>query len=463
MAEPFETKSLAGWGRMQPRECHVYRPERSRDLSSILGGHEGVDCIARGLGRSYGDAAVNETGAVIDTTRLNRMLDFNPEEGLLDCEGGVSLPEIIEAFLPRGFFLPVTPGTKFVTVGGAIANDVHGKNHHADGTFGKFVEEIELLTGAGENLRCSPSENADVFWATVGGIGLTGLILRARFRLQPVETAFMSVDYHQSADLDDVLATMAASDAHYQYSVAWVDCLARGKNLGRSVLMRANHAAPDQLPSAQRKAPLALKPPRTKSIPIDFPGFVLNPLAIKMFNELFYRRHRSEPGVLVYHDAYFYPLDRIHHWNRMYGKQGFVQYQATLPPQEEAGLVKLLERLSASRRASFLAVLKTLGAANPGMLSHPMKGFTLTLDIPNRAGLIPFLHELDRILLDHGGRLYLAKDMAAEPETIRAMYPRLDEFRAVKERLDPGGRLSSSMARRLEIVPPRTQKGAAHG
>jgi FAD/FMN-containing dehydrogenase len=448
--EPFEKQNLAGWGRYEPAECHVYRPERREALATFFKGSADPHYIARGLGRSYGDPAVNSGGGVINMQRLNRMLAFDPATGVLECEAGVSLAEILEAFVGRGYFLPVTPGTKFVTVGGAIANDVHGKNHHGDGTFGRFVESLRLLTADGETLSCSPDQNPDVFWATVGGVGLTGIILTAKIRLQPIESAYIVVDYYKAANLDDCLGTMADSDTNYKYSVAWVDCLAKGKSLGRSVLMRGNHAVPGDLPAGQD--PHVLKPRRGKAIPIDFPGFVLNPLSIRAFNTVFYAMHKSVSGQIVDYDSYFYPLDGIQHWNRMYGRRGFVQYQATLPPESVRGLVQILERLSQSGRASFLAVLKGFGEANPGMLSHPFHGYTLTLDIPNHRGLVPFLHELDAILLDHGGRLYLAKDAAAKPETIAAMYPRLDEFKGVHRRLDPNRRISSNMARRLHLV-----------
>ncbi len=453
MSEPYITQAVAGWGRMTPRICAVYRPEKWRALNAILEAAEQPSYVARGLGRSYGDASVNEGGGLLDLQRLDRMLAFDPETATLHCESGVSLADIIDVFLPRGFFLPVTPGTKFVTVGGAIANDIHGKNHHCDGAFSEFVDDFDLLLASGETMACSREENSDVFWATIGGVGLTGVILTARIRLQPVQSAYIEVDYDRSGDLDDALATMAASDAQYQYSVAWVDCLAKGKSLGRSVLMRGNHAPAERLPAAQRGTPFAVKAKRAKSVPFDFPRFALNPMSIKAFNTVFYGMHPSRKGVFVDYDKYFYPLDGIHQWNRLYGKRGFAQYQATLPLESKSGLVALIERLSASRRASFLAVLKCFGDGGPGLLSHPMKGYTLTLDVPRRSGLVPFLHELDRVLLDYGGRLYLAKDAVATPETLQAMYPNLDAFREIKGRLDPDNKFSSTMSRRLGLAP----------
>lgn len=455
MNEASSTKKLTGWGRTAPRECQVYRPEQRRALGNILSSGAQRDYIARGLGRSYGDTAVNEGGGVLLQERLNRMLAFDTNTGILECEAGVSLEEIIEVFLPRGFFLPVTPGTKFVTVGGAIANDVHGKNHHRDGAFGQFVRSLELLLPNGELMTCSPEQNDDVFWATVGGIGLTGIILSAQICLQRVESAYIQVDYLKAKDLDTALAGMAESDEDYQYSVAWLDGLARGRKLGRSILMRGNHATLAQLPPEHRDRPYTIPARRSKSVPFDFPGFVLNPLSVKAFNTFFYAFHQTRSGVLEDYDAFFYPLDGIHHWNRMYGKAGFVQYQATLPPSGVPGVVALLEKLTASRRASFLAVLKCFGAGNPGLLSHPMKGYTLALDIPMRPGLDTLLREMDTILLDHGGRLYLAKDSMTSAPAFAAMYPELGRFQAIIQRLDPDRRLASDMARRLGIVPER--------
>ncbi len=437
---------------MNPGECRVARPEKRRNaVATFLAEDAGTLCL-RGLGRSYGDAAVNTGGRVLDMTRQDRMLSFDEARGVVECEAGASLAALIDAFLPRGFFLPVSPGTKFVTVGGAIANDIHGKNHHAAGSFGQFVEELTLLTPLGETLICSPEQHREEFWATVGGMGLTGLILSAKVRLQRVSSAWINVDYYKSRDLDDVLATMADSDDRYTYSVAWVDCMAKGASLGRSILMRGDHATPAQLSGKRAERPFEVKQGFPKAIPIDFPNFVLNPLSIRAFNEVFYAKHRTSQGNIVDYDNYFYPLDGIHSWNRMYGKGGFAQFQATLPPESKQGLVKLLEKLSGERRASFLAVLKCFGEGSPGLLSHPMKGFTLTLDIPNASGLPQFLKDLDRILLDHGGRLYFAKDCASDAATIAQMYPRLPEFRAIRQRLDPNGRMSSDLARRLGLV-----------
>jgi FAD/FMN-containing dehydrogenase len=411
--------------------------------------------IARGLGRSYGDSALNpaSSGGTVLLDDINHLAAFDPATGAVTCAAGVSFAELIDVFLPRGWFLPVTPGTKFVTVGGAIAADIHGKNHHVDGTFGRFVDSLDLLTADGEVLTCSPSERADVFWATIGGMGLTGVILRATFRLRKVESAYVNVDYRKAKNLDEAFDLFQEGDQAYRYSVAWVDCLASGENLGRSVLMRGDHAAVADLPPSLRSRPLALRAKRTKSIPFNFPSFVLNPWSVKAFNALYYARHH-DGRKLVSYDAFFYPLDGILHWNRMYGRRGFIQYQALFPPESSrAGMRALLEAIAGSRMASFLAVLKSTGAANPGLLSFPKPGHTLALDLPNaEARLRNLVERLDAIVLEHGGRLYLAKDAMMSSGTFSRMYEKLDEFRGVRQRLDPRGRFSSAQARRLGIV-----------
>lgn len=443
---------LGGWGRFPMARCHVFRPERRAAVAETLAAKAASSFIARGLGRSYGDAALNADGGVIVHDRLSRMLAFDLATGELFCEAGVSVADIIRWWLPRGWFPPVTPGTKFVTMGGAIAADVHGKNHHRDGTLAAFVRELTLLTADGETLRCSRDEHADVFWATVGGMGLTGMILDVRLRLRAVESSWLRVDYRKARDLEDTLGVFAARDAASPYSVAWIDCLARGRTMGRAVIMHGDHASAADVRAAGR-APMARHDRVVFTVPCDVPGVLLNPLTMRLFNAVYYAAHRDAPGSLVDLDRFFYPLDGVGHWNRLYGRGGFVQYQAVLPPASgHRGLAALLERVSGSGRPSFLAVLKRLGPQNPGLLSFPREGYTLALDVPVRPGLVEFLRELDRLVLDHGGRVYLAKDATTTAEAVRVMYPRLDEFRAVKARLDPRGVISSSLARRLGIV-----------
>ncbi|MBX6396599.1 MAG: FAD-binding oxidoreductase, partial [Alicyclobacillaceae bacterium] len=362
--------------------------------------------LARGLGRAYGDAALNEGAGVLLQTRRNRFLDFDPGSGILRCEAGVSLAEILEVFVPRGYFLPVTPGTKFVTVGGAIASDVHGKNHHQDGSFSNFVVDLDLLTAGGEVITCSRTEKEDIFWATVGGMGLTGVILRASLRLLPVTSSYIRVDYVKARNIDEAFERFDADDDRYQYSVAWIDCLATGRSLGRSVLMRGNHVPAEDLPPSLRSRPLEVRKKMNVTVPFDFPSVTLNYLSIRAFNALYYRLSKGSPGVLVHYDPFFYPLDAVLDWNRLYGKRGFVQYQVVFPFEtSREGLIALLERLARDRRSSFLAVLKRFGAEGQGLLSFPRPGYTLALDIPIRDdGLFAFLREMDEWVAEKGGR-----------------------------------------------------------
>lgn len=447
---PYIERTLTGWGRFPAEPCHLYRPEKRRDVAAILVSGAEPSYIGRGLGRSYGDAALNQHRGAVSFAHLNRFLAFDPNTGVLECESGVSFAEIIETFLPRGFFPPVVPGTKFVTVGGAIAANVHGKNHHRDGSIANFVSEVRLVTPDGQARTCSPAVDRDLFWATLGGMGLTGMIVAAKLRLERVRSAYLLVEYQKTRHLNEALELMAATDSHFRYSVAWLDCLARGDSLGRSVLMRGNYAAPDEL---SVRDPLAMPKRFRFGVPFDLPRFTLNRLTIGAFNALYYARRKSATRQLVDFERFFFPLDRINAWNRLYGKRGFVQYQVALPLDGgQEALKALVRRLSDSRRGSFLAVLKRLGPADPGPLSFPLAGYTLALDIPVSRDLVLFLHALDDVVRGYGGRVYLAKDAVVQPGTFAAMYPRLDEFRTLKARIDPRGVLSSSLARRLRIV-----------
>lgn len=440
---------LAGWGNHPVEPVRLYRPEGAGEIAALLRSRHEPTCLARGLGRSYGDTALNQGGAILLQTQLGRFIAFDPQTNVLECEAGTSLADIVKHFLPRGYFLPVTPGTKYVTVGGAIANDVHGKNHHCDGSFADHVLDFALLLASGEVRTCSRSENSDLFWATVGGIGLTGVILTARIRLMPVESGYLRVDFRRAANLEQALSLLAATESRYRYSVAWIDCLAAGASLGRSVLMLGDGAPRE----AVKADPLRVAPGPRLRMPLYLPAWALNPTTVRLFNEFYYRVHPDGTG-LVHYDPFFYPLDAIADWNRMYGRSGFVQYQAVFPTATSlAGLTALLERLSRVRLASFLAVLKSMGDGGQGLLAFPLRGYTLALDIPVRGPeLTPLLRELDQLVLRHGGRLYLAKDSAMSAETFAAMYPGLRQFQEIKRRVDPEGVFSSSMARRLGIV-----------
>ena len=442
----FVSRELEGWGRFPTQTCRVARPEKRRELNAATQSEEVPDLIARGLGRAYGDAALNENSGVLLNEKLNRFLDFDESSGILHAEAGASFADILQIFVPRGWFLPVTPGTKFVTLGGAIACDVHGKNHHRDGCLSNFIEEIELLTADGQT-RILTRETPAEFWATIGGMGLTGVILSAKMRLIPIETAQIAANYTRTENLEATLAAFG-SDENFQYSVAWIDCLARGDSLGRSVLIRGNHAKKSQVPNDNA---LNFSAPRGKKVPLDFPDFALNPLSVKAFNAVYYAAHPNAQK-LVDFESFFWPLDAVSGWNKIYGSRGFIQYQCVLPFEtSRAGLTKLLETISQSGQASFLAVLKTFGAANAAPLGFPLPGHTLSLDIPASEGILEFTRQLNAIVVAHGGRVYLAKDATLDAETFRRMYPRHAEFAAVKQSLDSENRFQSSLSKRLQI------------
>ena len=446
-------RKIGAWSNFPVHDCFALRPEKLSELRELPASGRFPDYISRGMGSGYGDAGINQNSGVILHERLGRFLDFDAATGILHAEGGACFADVIKYFLPRGWFLPVSPGTKFVSVGGAVAADVHGKNHHLDGSLGNFVRSIELLTGTGEVLHCSREENADAFWATIGGMGLTGAILSARIQLRKVESGYINVRYQKAADLDEALALFAAGDQDHRFSVAWIDCLASGKSFGRSVLMRGDHAPAAGLTGRAAAAPLAPPAKRRKGVPFFMPSFTLNPWSVKAFNTAFYWRH-GDRSALVDYDSYFYPLDSIANWNRMYGRRGYLQYQVVFPKRSaRAGLVDLLGKLVASRRASFLAVLKAMGPESGGLLSFPTPGYTLALDLPySGPDVLEFLRHLDQDVLRHDGRIYLAKDTCMLPETFSRMYPNLEKFREIKRRLDPHNRFASSQSKRLQIM-----------
>jgi len=355
--------------------------------------------------------------------------------------------------LPFGLWIPVLPGTRQVTVGGAIAADVHGKNHHVHGSFGNHVRSLELLLADGTVQTLTPDgDTAAEFWATVGGMGLTGVILRARIQLAPVETAYFSVDTERTANLDELMIKLAEGDDRHTYSVAWFDSVSRGDSLGRAVITRGRSARVDELPLKLRRAPLASDAPRLGTAPPVFPGGLLNRVSVGAFNELWYRKApRERRGEIQNITTFFHPLDVIGDWNRIYGPRGFLQYQFVVPFGAEDAVRVAVEAISASGHVSFLNVLKRFGAANPGPLSFPMPGWTLAVDMPVRAGLAELCDELDELVLAAGGRIYLAKDSRVDAATLARMYPRLDEWRKVRDALDPDGVFSSDLQRRLSL------------
>ena len=445
---------LTGWGRTSPTAATVARADDGDAAVKAASEAPARGVIARGLGRSYNDAAQNAGGLVVDLTGHDGFLSFDPATGVARVAAGVSIGKLIEVGLPHGWFPPVTPGTRHVTVGGAIAADVHGKNHHGDGSFARFVDSIRLWTPADGVIEVSPTVEADVFWATTGGLGLTGVLLDATIRMRPVETSRMSVDIDRARDLDAVMAMMTDGDDDYLYSVAWIDCQAVGRSLGRSVLTRGRHASVAELDERDRRHALDVAPVRSVPTPPWVPSGMVNRLTVGAFNELWFRKDPARArGVLQPHGWFFYPLDLASGWNRLYGRRGFVQYQCVVPFGAEDALRGTIERLSRSHTASFLAVLKRFGPSAPGPLSFPMPGWTLALDFAvGPAPLAGLLDELDDRVTEAGGRCYLAKDGRSRPELLAQWYPRLDEWRAVQHRLDPAGTLDSDLSRRLDLL-----------
>ena len=441
---------LANWGNY-PRIDTNFRTFRNElGAQDIL--READSLVARGLGRCYGDSALNASN-VASTLAYDNILEFSQSDGRLVCQAGLSLATILDVFLPRGWFLPVTPGTKFVTVGGALASDVHGKNHHCKGSFSQHTDWIDVLTAGGEVVRCSETEHPDLFLATCGGMGLTGIILRACIRLAPVPSAFIRQETVKARNLEEIMAAFDES-GHWTYSVAWIDCLQRGAMRGRSILMRGEHLEAAAVPAKFLAAPTTPPAKRRLTIPFSFPNVTLNNLSIKAFNALYYgKAPKGTDTSTVDCNTFFYPLDGILHWNRIYGSRGFTQYQFVLPRESgKAGLEAILGRIADSGQGSFLAVLKLFGPGNDRPLSFPMEGYTLALDFPITKRLFPLLKELDAMVVDHGGRLYLTKDVRMDADVFEAGYGKnADVFREAKAAWDPDARFTSLQSRRLNI------------
>jgi len=448
---------LTGWGGTAPSVgALAVRSSRDRsDLAETVKALPARGGIARGLGRSYGDPAQRGGGVAVRLHDPAHDVDIDVESATATVPAGVSLDDLLRLLVPRGLFVPVSPGTRFVTVGGTIASDIHGKNHHLEGSFGNHVRRLSLLLADGTVVELSPHERPELFWATIGGMGLTGIILDATIGLLRIETSRCSVDTDRAPDLDSLLTLMEEGDRYFRYSVAWIDLMAKGSHLGRSVLTRGDHATVDQLAPRDAVEPLAYDARQRLTVPPVVPpsGFV-NHVTIKTFNEMWFRKApRRRVGEIVSIPGYFHPLDFVGSWNRLYGRHGFVQYQFLVPFGEETALRHVVERIAASGAPSFLAVLKRFGAANPAPLSFPAPGWALALDVPAATLRLPeLLHGLDELVLDAGGRHYLAKDAHTTPQAIRRGYPRLDEWRAVQAAVDPAGTWASDQSERLQLT-----------
>jgi FAD/FMN-containing dehydrogenase len=443
---------LSGWSRYPRFETRVFAPPSPAEAARLQRDLDGA--IARGNGRSYGDAAIG-AASCLSAQGLDRFHHFDERDGRLTVEAGVLLSDIIAAFLPRGFFPPVVPGTKFVSIGGMIAADIHGKNHHGAGSFGDHVESFDLALPSGEVKICSPQENIDLFVATIGGMGLTGTILKATFRLLPVETAWIAQETVVARDLAESIAALTARE-DAPYSAAWIDCLASGASLGRSLIYLGRHASKSDVETlaSQSQRDGAAKPARRLSVPIDLPGFTLNRWSVAAFNEVYFRKGAASAGTPFLNaiDPFFFPLDGVLNWNRIYGRQGFLQHQSVIDAEHaEAAIGEILTRFARRGNASFLAVLKKLGSAGRGLLSFPSPGFTLALDLAIDRGVFDFLDEIDEIVTAAGGRIYLAKDARQSRATFAAGYPNLEKFRAIRRRIGAERHVASRLSDRLGI------------
>lgn len=406
--KPNFEKKVTNWGNYPVVKKKIVSEEDYDKIREFLKSNNEV--IARGNGRCYGDAALGE--AIFSTKKLNKFIEFDRLNGILECESGVLLSEILEIIVPQGYFLAVTPGTKFITLGGAIASNIHGKNHHNEGNFSECIIEFKIMVENGEVLNCSREENSEKFWATIGGMGLTGIILSAKIKLKNIETAYIRQESIKAENLEEIFHLFEESE-DWNYTVAWIDCLQKGKNIGRSILLRGEFALKAELPNNFAENPLRIKKKVNPTIPFYFPGFVLNSFSVKMFNFLYFNKQRSKTvKKIVDYETFFYPLDFINDWNKIYGKGGFIQYQMVIPKENgREGMKRILETIGRSKQASFLAVLKLFGKNNPEAYnSFPFEGYTLALDFKVNRQLVQLVSNLDKIVEEFGGRIYLTKD-----------------------------------------------------
>lgn len=440
-------KRIANWGNYPVIESKVLSFNYGPKLQSLVA--EEKSLIARGNGRCYGDASLADVTML--TLSFDKILSFDAQEGILECEAGITLDQILKVIVPRGWFLPVSPGTKFITIGGAVASNVHGKNHHVEGPFSKHIVQMTVQLASGEQVTCSPTSYPDLFEATCGGMGLTGIITHVKFRLKKIETSYIVQKQVKAKNLEEILE-LFEKYKHYTYSMAWIDCLKKGKDFGRSILIIGEHAKVEDLDNNKKKDPLALPSDKKIAFPINLPSWALNQLSVKTFNFFFYLKNfKKEINNVVTYEPFFYPLDAILDWNRMYGKKGFVQYQFVVPLDKTEGLIEILNRISQKGMGSFLTVLKQFGS-HPSIISFPIEGYTLALDFPVRKGLFEFLDELDEIVLKHGGRIYLTKDARMKPEIFWKTYPQAEKFKEIVKKYNPDFKFRSLQSDRLLIT-----------
>ena len=447
-AKPYLTR-LSGWGANTRADCDLRAPELEAQVRASL---DARGTVPRGLGRSYGDAALNAGGRVLGMTSFDRYLAFDDQTGTLTCEAGVSLEQILRDFAPRGWFPMVTPGTKFVTVGGCIANDIHGKAHHVQGSFSSCVDRFTIMLASGEVLTASRTENAELFWANFGGVGLLGVILTATIRLKPIETTYFRQRSIKVNDLDEMLAAFKEYDHELPYSVATLDVFATGARLGRGVLALGQHAQREELPAALASDPLRVSGPPKLSVPFELPTLTLNRLSIRVVNALV-QQMQARASTFSHYEKFTYPLDMLAHWNRGYGPAGFAQYQFVIPFDDgPRRLREILTTILCSTELPFLNVLKCFGKHSEGPLSFPREGYTFAIDFPIRKGTAALLKRLDALVLNAGGRIYLGKDSFLDAATFRAMYPNLDQWLETKAKYDPRCMFVSDLGRRVGLV-----------
>lgn len=450
----FNERKISGFGKYPSHKCKVMMPA---SLSEVKDSIDSEGIIPRGLGRSYGDASLNENGYVSEALLLNKYISFDEQSGVLHCEAGVTFEDILDTFVRRGWFLPVTPGTKYITVGGAIASDVHGKNHHKEGSFSEFLNSFSLMIADGSVVECSRQVNSELFWATIGGMGLTGYILTAEFIMRKIESPFISFKGVRVKNVDKLFDAFEEYDDKFVYSVAWIDIVSRGSNIGRSVLLLGNHSDRNNLSQNNLSKINSFTPKKKKNIPFEFPSFALNKLSVSLFNTSYYLFHPSKEKIIDY-DTFFYPLDSILNWNNIYGKRGLTQYQLCVPEESASGrgreaIKKVLKVVTEYGGGSFLSVLKKMGR-HTGMISFPIKGYTLSMDFPIKKGLDKMIDEMDSIVMEYGGRTYLTKDAFLNEAKFKRMYDgEWQKWMEVKRNVDPNNIFTSNLGRRIGLCP----------